>query len=628
MPARSLVSILALALLAMMFLLAGGAALRESVAIDEVAHIGAGLSYLQKLDMRYNDEHPPLAKVLAALPLAARGTHADYSGIIWNSTREFFPAYMGEWVFGEYVVTRWNNPRSTLAWARLPMLLLTIALGWVVFACARRLGGDWGGLLCLGVYASTPVFLVFGPLVLTDVPITFFSLLAIWALARLWDNPDRNNTLLLALALGGALLTKFTAPILFLVFAAVALSTRWRPLAGQPAAKPDARDWRRLRWRAMRKATWWAAAVVYAVYFLLSWNQPLDIPGLAGHGPLLALLGRLLMPPWLVLRGLAWVLLTGNRPTFILGHAYPHGIWFYFPVLLVLKSPPGFLGLLAAALVVALVGKRLGWASVIPAAFATLWRVLWVSLVVFAGICILGHLNVSIRHFTTPLVLLILLLAPLPRLLGRVHTSAPKLAWASGALVVVLGASCLVTAARAYPYYFPYLSPLASGHPGYWLVNDSNLDWNHALPDVEQFARQHGLTDVPLDIYGFSDATAFVPESRLWDCQAPSAADAGLWVVVSANMLLDGHNCIWLMQYPHEALAGGSMFAVRLPAAIPPAGIPGGPPPLEARRLFLGFPVEMRQMFLGLYRRPEDIPKVLADMTARFQKETEARKKK
>ena len=622
-----MVSILALALLAMMFLLAGGAALRESVAIDEVAHIGAGLSYLQKLDMRYNDEHPPLAKVLAALPLVARGTHADYSGVIWNSTREFFPAYLGEWVFGEYVVTRWNNPQSTLAWARLPMLLLTIALGWVVFAFARRLGGDWGGLLCVGVYASTPVFLVFGPLVLTDVPITFFSLLTLWALAGLWDEPDRKHILLVALALAGAILTKFTAPLLFLVFAAIALSTRWRPLAGQPTAKPDARDWRRLRWRAMRKATWWAALVVYAVYFLLSWNQPLDIPGLAGHGPLLALLGRLLMPPWLVLRGLGWVALTGNRPTFILGHAYPHGIWFYFPVLLVLKSPLGFLGLLAAVLVVAFVGKRLGWPSVIPAAFATLWRVLWLALVVLAAVCILGHFNVSIRHFTTPLVLLILLLAPLPRLLGRVRAPAPKLAWAAGALVVALGASCLVTAARAYPYYFPYLSPLASGHPGYWQVNDSNLDWNHALPEVEQFARQHGLKDVPLDTYGLSDATAFVPQSRLWDCQAPSAADAGLWAVVSANMILDGHNCIWLMQYPHESLAGGSMFAVRLPAPIPPAGTPGGPPPLEARRLFLGFPVEMRQMFLGLYRRPGDIPKVMADLTVRMQ-QMQAQKKK
>jgi len=626
MPIRFGVSIVALLLLVMMFLLAGGAALRESVAIDEVAHIGAGVSYLQKLDMRFNEEHPPLAKVLAALPLVARGTHADYSGTIWKTSREFFLAYMGEWVFGEYVVTRWNNPRSTLAWARLPMLLLTIALGWLVFVCARRLGGDWGGLLCLAVYASTPVFLVFGPLVLTDVPITFFSLLALWALAGLWDRPDRKNTLLLALALAGAILTKFTAPILFLVFAAVALSTRWRPLAGQPAEKPDARDWRRLRWRAMRKATWWAALVVYAVYFLLSWNQPLDIPGLAGHGPLLALLGRLLMPPWLVLRGLGWVAITGNRPTFILGHAYPHGIWFYFPVLLVVKSPPGFLGLLAAALVVALIGKRLGWSSAIPAAFATLWRVLWVSLVVFGGICVLGHLNVSIRHFTTPLVLLILLQAPLPRLLGQVRTASPRLAWASGAVMVLLGVSCLVTAARAYPYFFPYINPLVSGHPGYWLVNDSNLDWNHALPDVEQFVRQRGLKDVPLDIYGLSDATVFVPESRLWDCQAPTAADAGLWVVVSANEILDAHNCIWLMQYPHEPLAGGSMFAVQLPRTIPPAGTPGGPPPIEARRLFLRMPFEMRQMFLGLYRHPEDMPKVMADLRARF--EEQARKKK
>ena len=142
MPVRSGVSILAFLLLAMMFLLAGGAALRESVAIDEVAHIGAGVSYLQKLDMRFNEEHPPLAKVMAALPLVARGTYADYSGIIWSSSREFFPAYLGQWIFGEYVLTHWNSPRSTLAWARTPMLLLTLALGWVVFACARRLGGD------------------------------------------------------------------------------------------------------------------------------------------------------------------------------------------------------------------------------------------------------------------------------------------------------------------------------------------------------------------------------------------------------------------------------------------------------------------------------------------------------
>src|ERR1035441_2437400 len=71
-------------LLALMALLAGGSARRESVTIDEVAHIGAGVSYLQKLDMRMNEEHPPLAKVLAAAPLVVRGVRSEYSQLSWT----------------------------------------------------------------------------------------------------------------------------------------------------------------------------------------------------------------------------------------------------------------------------------------------------------------------------------------------------------------------------------------------------------------------------------------------------------------------------------------------------------------------------------------------------------------
>lgn len=63
-------SVVAGLLLMFMAILAGGAAYRESATIDEVAHIGAGVSYLQKLDLRLNEEHPPLPKVLAALPLS------------------------------------------------------------------------------------------------------------------------------------------------------------------------------------------------------------------------------------------------------------------------------------------------------------------------------------------------------------------------------------------------------------------------------------------------------------------------------------------------------------------------------------------------------------------------------
>src|ERR1017187_2972079 len=102
-------------LLVLMAILAGGAALRESVTVDEVAHIGAGLSYLQKLDLRMNEEHPPLPKIWAAIPLVIRGTQADYSHISWTfSERKFFGAYLGQWIFGAWILERWNDTASTL----------------------------------------------------------------------------------------------------------------------------------------------------------------------------------------------------------------------------------------------------------------------------------------------------------------------------------------------------------------------------------------------------------------------------------------------------------------------------------------------------------------------------------
>ncbi len=133
----------AVGLLIIMFFLAGGAALHESATVDEIAHVGAGLSYLQRLDLRLNAEHPPLGKALAALPLAIRGAHADYSGAAWKLSADFFPAYGTQWIFGDAVLGRWNDWKSTLMWARFPMLILTLLLGWFVYYYASRVGGPW-----------------------------------------------------------------------------------------------------------------------------------------------------------------------------------------------------------------------------------------------------------------------------------------------------------------------------------------------------------------------------------------------------------------------------------------------------------------------------------------------------
>jgi hypothetical protein len=597
-----------------MALLAGGAARRESVTFDEVAHTAACVSYLQKLDMRMNEEHPPLAKLLAAMPLVLRGAHADYTHFSWTFSNTIFHQYLAEWVFGHWFLMRWNDPYSTLLWARVPMLLLTLLLGFVLYSYGTRLGNAWGGLLCLSAFVTMPAFLAFGPLVLTDVAITLFWVLTVWLLPNMWLSPRRGTVIKFALVLAGALLSKFSSGLLFFVFPAFALSLRLKPLPEQPIDKIELRHWRRQAWRNLAKGTLWAALFVYIVYFVLSWNQPTDSFQIIPHFPASSLLRRLLMPPWIYLRGLAgFALSAGSRPTYILGHHYSHGVWFYFPVLFLLKSPLSFLLLLLLVTATALLVKRRSPAkSRLPTGTNTgidlRWRAIWVSLAVFVAACLLSRLDMSIRHFLIALALIILLLAPLPRALERLRPSSPQAARIGNWLTIALVLASLVAASRAYPNYLPYLNILGLGRPGYLLVNDSNLDWNQALPDVESFVRQRAAKQVLLEEYGFVDPAAYLPEAVPWDCQQPAPQDGGQWAAVSANYIADSGNCIWLMQYPQQILAGGSMYVVQLPVIIPPAGQPGGPPLPADYRYFLGVQnFDARKILLNCVRGPQQL---------------------
>lgn len=616
-------SLSAIALLVVMAMLAGGAALRESVTIDEVSHIASGVTYLQKLDLRFNEEHPPLAKIIAALPLVWRGAHADYSHISWTASDSFMSAYLGQWVFGEFFLNQWNDPIPTLFYARLPMLILTLILGWTIFAYASRLGGDWAGLLCLTVYISSTTFIVFGPLVHTDIAVTLFSLQTLWHFADIWRVPDRKNVLLFALCFAAALLSKFTAGILLFAFLAFVLGLRWWPASGQPSDKSEFRNWRHLRVRATLRGILYSSIFVYTFYFIFTVHQSTQALSLLGSSPLTEPFRRLLLPVWIYVRGVLLVLLSSSRPTFILGTSYSHGVWFYFPVLFLLKSSFGFLGLLLLLLLLSLLWfrkqDRSCVQSVVPEAFAMHWRVICVSLLVFTFFCLISRLDISIRHFSIPTVLVILLLSTLPIRIRFLHLSSPIAARLTAGLAALLALSSLVTALDTYPYFMPYLNPLRFGRPAYTLVNDSNLDWNQSLPEVNEFVARYRLQRISIDPYSMSDPALVVPKATIWDCQTPAAADAGQWVVVSAGMILDGHNCAWLMNYPHEPLGGGGMYAIHLPEVIPPAGAPDGPPLPSGYRYLGGVPFDMRGMLIDLTRHPEHMPAVMKEIQARFE---------
>jgi len=209
-------------------------------------------------------------------------------------------------------------------------------------------------------------------------------------------------------------------------------------------------------------------------------------------------------------------------------------------------------------------------------------------------------------------------------MLGQLLASASIAARLLAGLTAFLAASCLFSALRAYPYYFPYANAIASRRPLYSLMSDSNVDWDQSLPEVKRFADQHRLSRIGMDAYSLSDITGTVPQSEFWDCQRPTASDGGQWVAVSANMIQDSHNCLWLMQYPHESLGGGSMYAVHLPELIPPAGSPGGPPLPATFREFAGAPFDMRVFFLYYIHHPEKLPRTNKEAGDTFSPENRA----
>src|SRR6266550_2159834 len=60
-----------------------------SASTDEPVHLSAGYSYWQTRDFRLNPEHPPLAKLIAALPLLVIRPKLKTSSAVWNAASEY-----------------------------------------------------------------------------------------------------------------------------------------------------------------------------------------------------------------------------------------------------------------------------------------------------------------------------------------------------------------------------------------------------------------------------------------------------------------------------------------------------------------------------------------------------------
>jgi hypothetical protein len=553
----------------------------ESITTNEVTHIPAGLSYLQRHDGRDNLEHPPLIKIIAALPLLFLNVRTDYKDPTWRL------AVQDEYLFGKKFFEVWNtNPGTLLFLARLPMVLLTLLLGLSLYEMSRRLAGPWAGALTLTLFATSPFFIAYGSLVLTDVPLVLFSVWTMWYFASLWQEPTTRNAFLFAASLAGALLTKFSAvfllPTILICWAWFRLS-RKRPSA-VGASLPVAHK-RFGRERLAIGGLLLAGLIVYLFYLgILYQSSPRSIlqdeatslyvnarPVILLYRPISIMtkhpvLEATLLPAWLYLVGLSNVAGWASRPMYFLGHWHPHGVWFYFPVISFFKLAPGIvlLGLVLVAMATAHFlrnrGKEL---SLVPDSHRFHLRAMLATLVVFAAIAMASKLNVGIRHFSVPIgvfTLLCGLVIPLTRsVLGR---RSQRLALG---VIVALAFSSAMTALLAYPHYISYYNVFRMNVPKQEIAINANLSWGQSMGELNAFFKEHHVSAPYVDTgNSILDPSVYIPGAHAWQCDKPDPI-APEWVAVPAhNLVRQPPTCKQLQRYPSWTIGDGTITVFRI----------------------------------------------------------------
>src|SRR5438270_9760109 len=146
-------TILAAALLAIMAAQMLAVVARKSITNDEILHIPAGYYHLVGGDFQLNNEHPPLAKMWAALPLLLIQPNEDLPpeaerqgnsiDLTWSYHQRFWAS---------------NRDRAETIqfWTRAMMIVLSIALGALIYVYARDLFGTPAALFAVACFTLEP----------------------------------------------------------------------------------------------------------------------------------------------------------------------------------------------------------------------------------------------------------------------------------------------------------------------------------------------------------------------------------------------------------------------------------------------------------------------------------------
>lgn len=494
---RGVVASLVVVLLALMTVEVVTTIRGQSLTWDETDHIFAGYESWETKDFGLNPEHPPMVKLLATIPLlhlplkvpTLKGrffkteSYLDGKDLLFGNA----PAYSAE---------------SLVFRVRLLPGLFALGLGLLVFFAAQEMFGTTAGLVALLLFVTEPNLLAHSAYVTTDMGLSSTMFATVYAFYRYAKRPTGMRLVVVGIAVGLCLAAKHSAVLLLPMVVCLALGEvafRWRDRrneAEEDAPGPELAKGEGAGLLGLKLAGALVAIAVIGVVLLWGFYgfrysaRPAGLtlsPTLAEYvqplspheakGILLLARGHVFPESWLY--GLADVRAMANdMPSFFMGKVYAHGVWFYFPVLLTIKSTLGMMGLLLLSFWAIATGR-------LKARREVLFMI--VPPAIYLAVAMESQLNIGARH-VLPLWAFGCVLAAG----GAAALTARdrRWAWVAATLVVMHAAS----SAMAYPNYMAY-SNEAWGGPSstYKYLSDSNTDWGQQLLAAKAYVDQRGI---------------------------------------------------------------------------------------------------------------------------------------
>jgi hypothetical protein len=492
--------------------------------IDEPDHLAAGMEWLSVGKYRYEDKHTPLARISGAIgPFLA--------GERWHGG----PASYQE---GYRILGHGAHYDRILALGRagiLPFFWVGCA---VVYLWARRIAGSRAAVVSVFLFSTLPPVLAHSGLLTTDMALTAFvggaALVSLtWAV-----NPGWRQSILLGALTGLAAISKFSA-VVFLPAAWLAMYA-WHLIRTRQGPRCALREIARRKWHV---------AAVLGVAFLVVWAGYLF-----SFGKVEFLHTRLPAPRYFLGMHALWENNKTVHPAYLLGRRSA-GFWYYYPVVLAIKTPLAMLVLLLWSL----------WRLLrAPDRFGAVMPLALTLGVLLAAL--LGHMNVGVRHVLPVYVAFAVLCGAAVASAFRARPS--RRAWLPMASMVALLAWHAISGALQHPDYIAYTNEIAGSHPERF-VADSDLDWGQDMKRLGVFLNQVGATKLTFVPFNGTYALAGHPLPPMVPgvSEHPSAG----WNAVSVTIWKVFGFPSWADGTPPQHRIGRSILLWYFPQSPPPA---------------------------------------------------------